>query len=66
MQHIVNYALNKFCPYIIIFFLLFYNSGVDPARSTIIVLACLFVDKFSFKSGYSVAFCHSNNIPLDD
>lgn len=64
--HLVNFALNKFCPYIAIGILLFYNSGLDIYRSIGIMAACYFVDKFSFKTGYSVAFCEKNNIKLDD
>jgi len=65
MIAILNYSLNKFCPYILIGFLLFYNSGMNPLRSGIILLFCLFIDKFSFKAGYSLAFCKKNNINLD-
>lgn len=64
--YLLNYALNKFCPYIIIGFLLFYNSGLDIYRAAGIILACFFVDKFAFKTGYSVAYCEKNNINLDD
>lgn len=66
MNAIVNYTLNKFCPYIVIGFLLLYNSDIDIIRSVIILGACLFIEKFSFKTGYSVAYCEKNNINLDD
>lgn len=61
---IFNYSLNKFCPYIIIFFLLFYESNFDVFRSALIIGACIFIDKFSFKTGYAVSFCEQNNIKL--
>jgi hypothetical protein len=64
--YFINYALNKFCPYVIIAILLFYNSGLDIYRAAGIILACFFVDKFSFKTGYSVAYCETNNINLND
>ena len=66
MNAIVNYTLNKFCPYIVIGFLLLYNSDIDIIRSVIILGACLFIEKFSFKTGYPVAYCEKNNINLDD
>jgi mannose/fructose/N-acetylgalactosamine-specific phosphotransferase system component IIC len=66
MNAIINYTLNKFCPYILIGFLLLYNSDIDIIRSTIILGACIFIEKFSFKTGYSVAYCKKNNINLDD
>lgn len=66
MINIINYSLNKFCPYIIIAFLLFYNSELDPLRAVIVLAACLFVDKFAFRAGYSYAYCKKHNISLDD
>ena len=66
MTNIINYSLNKFCPYLIILFVLFYNSNLEPLRSFIILGACIFVDKFAFKAGYSYAYCIKNNISLDD
>jgi hypothetical protein len=65
MNAIVNYTLNKFCPYIIILFLLFYNTELDPMRAILIIGACIFVDKFAFKAGYSYAYCKKHNINLD-
>jgi len=64
--YLINYTLNKFCPYIIILFLLFYNSGIDPIRAFIVFAACIFVDKFAFNVGLSVAYCKKNNINLND
>lgn len=66
MTNIINYSLNKFCPYIVIAFLLFYNSELDPLRAVIVLSACLFVDKFAFRAGYSYAYCKKHNISLDD
>jgi hypothetical protein len=66
MNAIINYSLNKFCPYIIILFVLFYNSGLDLWRSIIVIGACMFIDKFAFNAGYSYAYCKKHNIPLDD
>ena len=63
--HYVNYILNKFCPYLVLFIALFWNSNMNPLNSIIAIAACFFIDKFSFKTGYSVAYCESNNINLD-
>jgi len=60
----INYYLNKFCPYLIIFFLLFYNSGLDLWKGGVIFLACCFADKFSFRAGYSLAYCQAKGIDL--
>lgn len=65
-HYIVNYALNKFCPYLVIGLLLFLNTETDPIRAIIILASCIFVDKFSFNTGYSVAYCKSNGIKLQD
>lgn len=66
MNAIINYSLNKFCPYIVIMFVLFYNSNFDIFRALVVIGACIFVDKFAFKAGYSYAYCKKNNIPLND
>ena len=65
MNSIINYSLNKFCPYVVISFLLFYESEFSLIRSLIIIGLCMFVDKFSFKAGFSYAYCIKNKIPLD-
>ena len=64
--HIINYVCNKFCPYIIFFIALFANSGIEPINALVAVAACFFIDKFSFKTGYSVAYCEANNIDLEN
>lgn len=63
--YVINYTLNKFCPYVILLLALFWNSGMNPLNACIALGACFFIDKFSFKTGYSVAYCESNNINLD-
>ena len=64
--YVINYTLNKFCPYIILLVALFWNSGIDPLNALIALGACFFIDKFSFKTGYSVAFCEVNNINIEN
>jgi ABC-type polysaccharide/polyol phosphate export permease len=63
--HIINYFCNKYCPYIILLIALFLNSGIKPLNALVILASCFFIDKFSFKTGYSVAYCESNNIDLE-
>ena len=63
--YVINYMCNKYCPYIVLFIGLFYNSGVKPLNAIIVLAACFFIDKFSFKTGYSVAYCEENNIELE-
>ena len=62
---ILNYFLNKYCPYMLILFLLFFNSGLDFWRGAAVFIACIFMDKFSFSAGYSVAYCESRGIDLN-
>ena len=66
MTTILNYSLNKFCPYLIILFVLLYNTDFSLLRTGIILGTCVFLDKFSFKAGYSYAYCIKNNINLDN
>lgn len=64
--HVVNYVCNKFGPYIVLLIALFYNSGMEPVNAVIALAACFFIDKFSFKTGYSVAYCEENNIDIEN
>jgi len=64
--HLINFCLNRFCPYIAILFLLFYNSGIDAWKSLAILAFCMFVDRFSYRAGYSVAYCQAKGVNLDD
>lgn len=65
MNAIINYALNKFIPYLIILGLVFSQMDYATIYPYITMGFILFVDKFSFKTGYSVAYCEKNNIDLD-
>ena len=64
-QAVVDYGLNKFIPFGIVGFLLFYNSGYETWEPYVISALILFIDRFSFKTGYSVAYCERNNINLN-
>ena len=54
---ILNYSLNKFCPYIIIAFLLFFKMGFETFEPYIIIGLVFFIQNFSYKVGYAVAIC---------
>ena len=62
MTAIFNYCLNKFCPFLIIGFLVFSNFGFFVWEPYAIIGLVVFVDRFSFKVGYSVAFCEERGI----
>ena len=61
-QAVINYTLNKFCPFLIIGFLVFSKFTFETWEPYAIMVLLLFVDRFSFKTGYSVAFCEKNNL----
>jgi hypothetical protein len=62
---IINYALNKFIPYICLFLFIFSQMDYATIYPYVTIGFIVFVDKFSFKTGYSVAYCEKNNIDLD-
>jgi hypothetical protein len=47
-------------------FLMFYESNFSAWKAFVCLCLSFFIDKFSFKAGYSVAYCEANNINLDD
>jgi hypothetical protein len=61
-----NYMLNKFCPYVAISFALFSYMSFSAWQPYLIMAMVFFIDKFSFKAGYSVAYCESKGINLND
>lgn len=63
---VINYCLNKFCPYIIVVAMLFLNSDLELWRGIVALLFCFYIDKFAFKAGYSVAYCEARGISLED
>jgi hypothetical protein len=62
MQAVINYCLNKFCPYIVIGVLLFINFDPSSWEPYIILGMILWIEKFHFKTGYSVAYCEARGI----
>ncbi len=64
-MHVINFSMNKFCPFIIIAFLSFYKMGFETFEPYIILGLAFFVGHFHFKTGYAVAYCEKNNIDLN-
>jgi hypothetical protein len=62
---LINYSLNKFCPPIIISFLLFLNFGFLTWEPYVIMGLIFFIEKFNFNTGYAVAFCEAKGIRFD-
>lgn len=60
-QAAVDYILNRFCPYIIISFLLFTKFKFTDFEPYVIVGLVYYLDKFSFNVGHSVG-AYQNNI----
>ena len=65
-QAIVDYGLNKFVPFGIVGFLLFYNFGCETWEPFVIMALTVFIDRFSFKTGYAVCYCEQNGIEIDE
>ena len=65
-MHVFNYALCKFVPYGIVVGLLAYCLGLFATESWILFGLIWYIDHFSFKTGYAVAYCEANDIDLSD
>lgn len=65
MNAIINYSCNKFIPYIIVGLILFSALSYLTWQPYAILGFIFFIDKFSFKTGYSVAYCESRGIDID-
>ncbi len=63
---VLNYCLNKFIPYGIILFAIFSQMDCYTIYPYMTAAFIFFVDRFSFKTGYAVAYCESRNIDLDN
>lgn len=64
-MHVINFTMNKFCPFLIIGFLSFYKMGYECFEPYVIIALSFFISHFHFKTGYAVAYCEQNNISLD-
>lgn len=66
MTAVINYCANKFIPYILVGVLLFSCMGATAWEPYIILGFICFIDRFSWKTGYAVAYCEENGIdPLE-
>ena len=63
---ILNYCFNKFSPFIVVLGLLFSKFNLTNWEPYVIIGMILFIDRFSFKVGYSVAFCEERGIDPND
>ena len=59
-QAAVDYILNRFCPYIIISFLLFTKLEFTDFEPYVIIGLICYLDKFSFNVGHSVGTYQNN------
>jgi len=66
MNTVINYCLNKFVPYGILLFVIFYEMDYLTFYPYVASAFVLFIDRFSFKTGYAVAYCEARNIDLDN
>lgn len=64
--HYINFCLNKFCPYFVVFFVLYFLLEFSEPLVYIIIPFIMYIDRFSFKSGYSIAYCENKGIDLND
>tara|TARA_B100002019_G_scaffold86192_1_gene74695 strand:- start:11243 stop:11458 length:216 start_codon:yes stop_codon:yes gene_type:complete len=58
----MNYTLNKFCPMILVGFLVFINFGFETWEPYVIVSLFLFAQRFHYNVGYSVAICEERGL----
>ena len=64
-MYLLNYCLNKFCPYIAIFIIMAFTIGWSAPLVYFIIPFIMYIDRHSFKAGYAVAYCECNNIDID-
>ena len=62
---IINYCLNKFLPFLVVATLLFLSFDFTDWIPYAILVMVLFIERFSFKVGYSVGFCEKNKLFID-
>jgi hypothetical protein len=62
---VINYTLNKFCPIVVVAFLVFINFGFQTWEPYVIMGLVYFAQTFHYKVGYSVAICEERGL-LDD
>jgi hypothetical protein len=63
---VINYTLNKFCPILVVAFLIFFKMGFLTWEPYAIMGLVLFATNFHYKVGYSVAICEERGLLKDD
>lgn len=58
----INYTLNKFCPLLVVSFLVFLNFSFLAWEPYVIMFMFFFSQDFHYKSGYSMAVCEKHNL----
>ena len=66
VQAIVNYCLNRFCPMLMLGFLIFMNFELTQWEPYVIIALMIFMDRYQFKVGYSVGYCEAHGIDPTD
>ena len=59
-QALFEFLLNKFCPYLILGFLLFYNFELDEISLYVITVTVLFIDWYSGRVGRAMGEYDNN------
>ncbi len=62
---VLNYCLNKYVPYLFVGFVLFWHLSYESWAPYVILGLVFFIDKFSFRTGYSVAYCEKRGIDIE-
>ena len=65
MEAIINYSLNKFCPLLVIGFIVFSQFGIATWEPWVVMGMVLFAERFNYNSGYAVAYCEKRGIPFE-
>ena len=65
-MYLLNFCLNKFCPYIAIVIIMSCTVGWTAPLAYLVIPFIMYIDRHSYRSGYSVAYCECNGIDLDN
>jgi len=66
LNSVINYTLNKFCPILVVAFLIFFKMGFLTWEPYAIICLVLFATNFHYKVGYSVALCEERGLLKDE
>jgi len=62
IEAILNYCFNRFCPLIILAWLIWSHFSFSDWVPYVMSGLILFVDRFQYKVGYSVGYCERHGI----